>query len=248
MTTTQVRHAAALDAVLSAARGELGRTEQPPGSNRTPYAAEAGHAEGQAWCATFVVAMMRRAGVRLPSESAYTPTMANGFKKAGRWTDQPQPGAVVFFRWPKLGRIAHAGIVEAVLDGGSIASLEGNTDAAGGRTGGKVMRQRRRANIAGYGLPDYGGAAAVAVVPAPRAPAEEDEMDKLPVLRRGSTGQAVKNLQALLHATGRKISIDGDFGPGTEGHPAGMAGRGAGAGWVDGIAGPGTWGRLLGVR
>ena len=244
--TVTTAQGSALQTLLTAARGELGRCEAPPGSNRNCYAHEAGHDDGQPWCATFVVAMMRRAGVRLPSESAYTPTMANGFKQAGRWTTTPQPGAVVFFQWPKMGRIAHVGIVEAVLGDGSIATIEGNTDAAGGRTGGRVMRQRRRGSIAGYGLPDYGTVAAA--VPQPRPAEGDDEMDRMPVLQRGATGQPVRNLQGLLCAAGKAVDIDGDFGPATESALRDWQGAAQAPGGVDGVAGPGTWGRLLGLR
>jgi hypothetical protein len=243
---TVLSASSALTTVLDAARGELGRCESPPGSNRNPYAAEAGHADGQAWCATFVVAMMRRGGVHLPSESAYTPTMANGFRGVGRWTSAPQPGAVVFFQWPGQDRICHVGIVEALLGGGSIATIEGNTDSAGGGSGGRVMRQRRRTCIAGYGLPDYGGAASA--VPPPRTSVESDEMDLLPVLQQGATGQPVRNLQGLLCAAGRTVDIDGEFGPGTDAALRAWQAAVQAPGGVDGVAGAGTWGRLLGLR
>jgi hypothetical protein len=36
-----------------------------------------------------------------------------------------------------------------------VTTVEGNTDRAGSRTGGQVMRKNRRANIAGYARPLY---------------------------------------------------------------------------------------------
>lgn len=144
-----------VSAVLAAARSQLGTSEQPPGSNKQPYAACAGHLNGYAWCASFVVCMAHRAGVRLPGESAWTPSLAQSFRSDGRWGSRPSVGAFVFFTWPGMGRISHVAIVEAVRADGSIVTIEGNTDEAGGRTGGKVMRHVRRANITGYGYPRY---------------------------------------------------------------------------------------------
>jgi peptidoglycan hydrolase-like protein with peptidoglycan-binding domain len=66
----------------------------------------------------------------------------------------------------------------------------------------------------------------------------------LPVLRRGSTGEAVRRLQRslviseLLANTG----IDGSFGPATE-HAVRSFQQAVGIG-VDGIVGPQTWARL----
>lgn len=66
-----------------------------------------------------------------------------------------------------------------------------------------------------------------------------------PVLKRGSTGQQVRNLQGLLLAAGRAVRIDGVYGPNTEAKvkdyqkATGLA--------VDGKAGTNTFRRLLGV-
>lgn len=176
--------------VLDLARAELGYVEGPR-DNQNRYAPRAGHADRQPWCASFVVAIMRAAGIRLPSESAYTPAMANGFRAAKRWTTRPQVGAVVFYAWPGMGRIAHVGIVEAVRADGRIVAIEGNTDSAGGRTGGRVMRQVRQAHIAGYGLPAYtasdsGTAPTVAVPITPTEQVQEDTMLRL--LKRADDG------------------------------------------------------------
>ena len=93
---------------------------------------------------------------------AYTPSGAAWFRERGQWGTQPRIGAIVYFQWPSMNRIAHVGIVESVRGDGGVVVIEGNTDSKGGRTGGKVMRQVRRANIAGYGYPAYGGASTLA--------------------------------------------------------------------------------------
>jgi hypothetical protein len=147
-------------AFLNAARSELGYTESPSGSNRTKFAAEAGHANGQPWCATFLVAIARRVGLRLPSESAYTPAMANGFRSAGRWHSSPAPGDLAFFDFPgdSKARIQHVGIVESST-ATTVTSIEGNTapGTAGSQdNGGGVWRRTRpRSHVVGYGRPDF---------------------------------------------------------------------------------------------
>jgi hypothetical protein len=145
--------------ILAEATKELGYTEATPGSNRTKFAAEAAHANGQPWCATFVVAMARRVGVKLPSESAYTPTMANAFKPLQRL---PQVGDLAFFNFPGDGknRIQHVGIVESVdFLRAQVTCIEGNTSA--GTTGsqdnggGVYRRTRPFSHVVGFGRPSY---------------------------------------------------------------------------------------------
>lgn len=69
--------------------------------------------------------------------------------------------------------------------------------------------------------------------------------DKMPTLKRGSKGRAVKILQALLGVWGWKVSVDGTFGPQTE--RAVRAFQAKHAKPVDAIAGPVTWNALLGL-
>lgn len=203
--------------VLEVGRRNLGFVEGP-GENENPYAPLVGHANFQPWCASFVAAVFKRAGVSLPSTSAYTPTMANGFKSQGRWHSKGKAGDLVFFEWPGMGRIAHVGIVETARRDGSYVCIEGNTDARGGRTGGRVMRQVRRANIVGFGRPVY-------VAPKRNDPAKAPAKPADPVLRRGSQGARVADVQRalvrgrfLVPARGqtRRSAADGDFGPKTE--------------------------------
>ena len=184
-------------AVLEVARRNIGFVEGPK-NNQNPYAPFVGHANYQPWCASFVAAVMKRAGVPLRSTSAYTPTMANGFKADGRWGSTPKVGAVVFFQWPSMGRIAHVGIVETVNRDGSIVAIEGNTDSRGGRTGGRVMRQARKANIAGYGYPAY---------VAPPKPKPSGVIPGSRTLRRTNPpmkGEDVTYLQKYFHTLGNK--------------------------------------------
>lgn len=183
------------DALIEVAKRNIGFIEGPK-NNENPYAAVAGHANFQPWCASFVAACCERAGVKIPNTSAYTPTMANGFKQQGRYYKTgPQRGDILFFFWPNMGRIAHVGIVESVNADGSVNTIEGNTNGKGSRTGGMVINLVRRANIDGYGRPEFAAAAVeptpvvkpapVAPKPAPKpAPAKKANPHAKPVLTK----------------------------------------------------------------
>jgi len=206
--------------VLALARKELGYNEGP--NNDTKYAKQAGHANHQPWCATFVVAMFRAAGMKLPSESAYTPAMANGFRNTGAWTNRPAVGAVVFFQWPSMGRIAHVGIVESVRPDGAVITIEGNTNPKGSRTGGAVMRHVRRANIAGYGIPRYsGGSKPVDTTPKKSTTGGGGQQHGQAAPYPGVTREGMRDspitraYQERLKGRGWRIAVDGDHGPGT---------------------------------
>jgi hypothetical protein len=209
--------------VLNHARSELGTREDPIGSNRTEYSAEAGHANGYAWCATFLVAMFRRAGLTLPSESAYTPTMANAFKKAKRYGTEPRRGAIGFLYFPSKGRIAHTFVVEDVRPDGRVVTIEGNTNDAGSREGDGVYRRVRSLTNLTFGYPDYDEPPPAAVA----APVEEDDV----LLKIGHTGPPVAMLQECLKGWGNyegeeiarsqrpyawDIAVDGKYGRHTE--------------------------------
>lgn len=151
-----------LDNVLAGYRAELGTSEKPAGSNRVRYS-RAYRLIGP-WCHMFisVVARERGAGAIIPW-AAYTPAGAAWFKNRKAYGKTPKRGAIVYYRFPGFGRISHVGIVEAVHRDGTITAIEGNTDAYGGRTGGKVMRRRRSLNLVdGFGYPAYVSPAAAA--------------------------------------------------------------------------------------
>lgn len=238
---------AALD-VVGVARRELGTVESPAGSNRQKYGAAYGM-NGVAWCAEFVWWCFQQAGAgALIPKTAYTPALADWFRGRGQWGTVPRVGAVVLYDFPNDGvnRISHTGIVEAVNADGSIVAIEGNTSsgtAGSQRDGGGVYRRTRKTGIVGYGYPAYDGVTAVVQVPARGASAAAGT-----VLRRGSKGQAVTDLQAKLNRSYpaySKLTVDGDFGPATEAVVREFQRRVPGLA-VDGIAGPATL-RALGL-
>lgn len=137
--------------VLNWFRGELGYAEGKKNYNK--YAKPAGHKNNEAWCATFLVAGFRASKMKLGNESAYTPSLLaslDGVKIGG-----PQVGAIAFLYFPLLGRVAHAGIVESLRPDGRFVTIEGNTDVAGGRSGGRVMRKVRSRSGFTFVMPKY---------------------------------------------------------------------------------------------
>lgn len=102
---------------------------------------EAGHKDGEAWCAYFAEAMFVETLRALFSASAVQ-TFQN-FKKAGyEISDTPKVGWLVVWQRYKDGKPTwqgHMGIVTCTNEDNSFESVEGNTDKAGSRTGGSVQ-------------------------------------------------------------------------------------------------------------
>lgn len=148
--------------VLTWAARQVGTLEDPLGSNKQPYAAIAGHANGQAWCATFLVAGWKANDVPLTdgTNTAFTPTMHDAFADAGRLSQHPRAGDVGFKFVEEIGRIGHTFFVEKVA-GDFVNTIEGNTNLDGSPTGIGVFRQSRRwrngpNSIRGFGRQRYG--------------------------------------------------------------------------------------------
>lgn len=128
-----------------------------------------------AWCLELIVwAFCLAVGLERAKEllcnclSAYTPTMAQAFMDAGRWSSKPQVGALVFFA--DLAKksasrpygIYHVGFVVGLTDT-KIHTGEGNTSAGSAvvANGGCVAFKTYdidNIKIFGYGIPDYDGA------------------------------------------------------------------------------------------
>ena len=65
----------------------------------------------------------------------------------------------------------------------------------------------------------------------------------MPLVKKGSKGEAVKKLQQILNSKGYKLSVDGNFGPATE--AAVKAYQKANHLEVDGEVGEKTWASLM---
>lgn len=202
---------ASMGAVL---RSQLGVVEQH--ENLTAYGKWFGM-DGVAWCDILQSWAAFQAGGQegldaCGGKQSFTPTHAAFYRNAGRWSRVPQIGAQSFHHWPgKLNRIAHVGWVESVGDGWWIA-IEGNTDIKGGRTGGRVMRQKRTlaslGATGGFGMPKYAGvgaAAPTATVGVPRCPGVSREG----MGRKGAPDPIVTAYQQRFKDRGWSVVVDG---------------------------------------
>jgi cell wall-associated NlpC family hydrolase len=113
--------------MIAAARGELGVTEQPPGSNEGPrirdYRAASGSPPPGPWCAYFVSWAARQAGMPLGNSGegfGSVDALYSWAQGAGRTTQDPKPGDLIVWN-------EHVGIVEGVLPDGRLQTIEGNS-------------------------------------------------------------------------------------------------------------------------
>jgi peptidoglycan hydrolase-like protein with peptidoglycan-binding domain len=189
--------------MIAQARALLGLGQEPPKSNHNRITSWYG--VDAAWCDMSISYEAAHSG-NLPAvmgKFAWTVAHARAFQARGRWhygLGGVRAGDVVFFDWlgtRSIADIDHVGLVEAVHSDGTITTLEGNTSDAFRR------RARNSACVVGYGRPVYDDAA-------PLPPTDG-------MLRRGSHGDAVRTLQGNLNTVMTAgLSVDGDFGPGTE--------------------------------
>lgn len=213
--------------------------------------------QNEAWCDTFTdAAFCINFGLKAASEMTYQPigkgsaacrTSAQFFKNHGAFFYRPQVGDVIFFI--SGGAINHQGIVTGV-SGNAITTVEGNSSDAVSRRSYTVNDSR----IAGYGRPKWSIVADNATVddelPVSDSanPNNYEATEKLPILRKGMTGECVRAAQMLLN--GRDCSCgmygaDGDFGNATL--AAVLAFQRRNGLEADGEIGKMTWAKLLGV-
>jgi hypothetical protein len=120
-------------AIVAAAAGEVGQAESPPGSNDSPRiaqyrAATAGAPGPGPWCAYFVSWAAKQAGVPLGDhgqgfgsvDALYSWAQHAGKAQSVGSGYVPKPGDLIVFN-------QHIGIVENVLPGGQIQTIEGNS-------------------------------------------------------------------------------------------------------------------------
>lgn len=149
-----------IERVLATAAAEVGRMEEPPGSNRTKYGKAYGW-DGVAWCVIFLWWCFYMAGL---SERFYGGGKCASCSKLSAWAREHnqyinrdyRPGDLVFMNFSGGKAPVHIGIVEWVEDG-KIHTIEGNTSLAGCQdNGGTVMRKTRPATVIVGGVrPNY---------------------------------------------------------------------------------------------
>lgn len=220
--------------VLNQYRGLVGTGEDPPGSNcnfLTHWYGAIGALNCFAWCAVTFSYCCAMAGVNYQKQaSCWFAIQAYKNGSNGTWLgkpsiDQIQPGDQVFFG---VSGSSHTGIVES-HDGSGLYTIEGNI----GDAVRKEYRPYGSTYVYGLGRPHYDGAVSPGLPP-PSATGGR------PVIRLGSTGEAVKTEQTFLNAfNSAGLAVDGDFGPATDAAVrAWQSKRGLG---VDGVVGPATW-------
>lgn len=166
------------------------------------------------------------------------------YKAAGRFGKTPKVGDQIFFKY-NLNDASytadHTGIVVRVTDK-LVETIEGNS-------GNEVKRkayQRTDKTIIGYGHPRYDAEPEKTVV----TKEAKNVQIEMPILRKGSSGNAVKTLQRLLrqlqyvNLDGKTLLIvDGHFGSNTEAAVKRYQQKHLNG--VDGIVGIKTWNKLL---
>ena len=138
--------------VLAAARGQLGVTESPKGSNRTPFGAWYG-LDGYPWCMMFVQWCFDQAGQPLPHRTASCSNMLSWYQKhhPEQVVSAPKPRDIIIYNF------GHTGVVEAV-GSGTVTAIEGNTSpgSKGSQSnGGGVYRRTRDRKLASAFLRPY---------------------------------------------------------------------------------------------
>ena len=230
-----------------------------------------GRKNGFDWCDVFVDWLFVKAfGVEAAKKLLCQPEKslgagcrfsANYYKEKGLFhTKDPKPGDQIFYWNSGKTDVAHTGIVYKV-DNQYVYTVEGNTSSASGvvANGGSVAQKKYAltyGRIYGYGRPDYANVlyednseVAPEVKPETEKTSKGEFTVKLRTLRYGDKGDDVKALQILLLGNGfpcGKWGADGDFGIATQNALKEYQRKHNLS--ADGIAGPATWGSLLGVK
>lgn len=154
--------------VIEVARGELGYTENPPGSNRTKYGKAFGW-DGVPWCVIFLWWCFREAGETTAffagEKTASCGTLFRWYKeqRLAVTMDKVKAGDLIFLNFHGGADQEHVGLVESVVSGPvlEVTTIEGNTTPGLGMegsqdNGGCVARKIRfRSQIVGVARPKY---------------------------------------------------------------------------------------------
>ena len=153
--------------VIEVARGELGVTELPPGSNRVKYWEDFNPSwQGQPWCVCGLWWVFKHAGEVQAffggAKTASCSTLFRWYQAQGMIVpiDEIQPGDLVFLNFRHTTSQDHLGLVESVvhsplqvttIEFNTSPGLEGSQD-----NGGCVARKiRYRSQIVGVARPEY---------------------------------------------------------------------------------------------
>lgn len=257
--------------VLALAESQIGTGETPPGSNHVHYWDDIGRHDfqGQSWCAAFVTAMMKGAGVPLPSADTpggyvYCPDEVTFAKAHGTIVSvgKVAPGCIVLYDWNGDKLADHTGIFLGwVVVGSTFRAIEGNTSMPNGQDG-VAIKERTVSEVVAFVQPPYlATATSTPVPPVGATPVATPgvnlavigqlvaEAEAL-VLKQGSRGVSVGILQGRLRDLGfnRPNLVDANintalFGPATLASVEAF--QTARHLHVDGEVGPQTWSALF---
>lgn len=159
-----------LNKVIEVARGELGYTEDPAGSNKTKYGKAYGW-DGVPWCCSFLWWVFQQADEAMAffagAKTASCTTLAKWYKAQGQTVpvDEVQPGDIVFLNFHGGTAKEHCGLVvgttwdyhydrllsSTTIEGNTSPGMEGSQD-----NGGCVaLKTRYRKNIVEVARPVY---------------------------------------------------------------------------------------------
>ena len=146
-----------LSKVIEVARGELGYTEDPPGSNRVKYWDAYDPAfQGQPWCVVFRWWCFREAGERMAffggGKTASCSTLLRWYKEQGLNVpvEDVQIGDIVLMNFHGTKDTEHCGLVTEVNRWAvtrelmQIQTIEGNTSVNGSQDNGGMVAEKTR--------------------------------------------------------------------------------------------------------
>ena len=151
--------------VIETARGELGYTESPPGSNETKYG-KAYAWDGIPWCAVFLWWCFREAGESAAfyggAKTASCGALLRWYEARGQTVPprELREGDIVILNFSGTKDTEHCGLVAGCTPKGTIITIEGNTVLGAGAgaqdNGGAVaMKTRYLSQVVGVCRPQY---------------------------------------------------------------------------------------------
>lgn len=157
-----------LSKVLEIARGEIGKTEWPPGSNMTEYGERYG-VNGVYWCVEFLWDCFDRAGERMAffggGKTASCRTLLRWYREQGLTVpvSEIQVGDIVLLNFHGGKDPEHCGLVTEVNRWAGtrellqIQTIEGNTSVNGSQDNGGMVAEKTRypSQIVGVCRPQY---------------------------------------------------------------------------------------------
>ena len=157
-----------LSKVIEVARGELGQTEDPAGSNLTKYGFWYG-VDGVPWCVIFLCWVFDRAGERMAffggGKTASCSILLRWYREQGLTVpvEQVQTGDIVLLNFHGGKDPEHCGLVTEVNRWAvtreliQIQTIEGNTSVNGSQDNGGMVAEKTRypSQIVGVCRPQY---------------------------------------------------------------------------------------------